>query len=134
MLVTPAFGGPGESQDKQANLIDELAFRRMQRDGAPAAPDSTDGEFLRRVYLDLTGRVPAVDVTRKFLSDSASATREKLIDGLIKSEAFADRWTYWFGDLFRNSSTQIGRGQNSFHDYIRASIFLKVPYDRFVRE
>src|SRR3989442_855739 len=90
------------------NFIDELAFGRMARDGVPHAPLSSDSEFLRRVYLDLIGRIPSAEQARQFLADSAADKRYKLIDNLTSGEAFADRWTYWFGDLFRNSSTQIG--------------------------
>src|SRR5690242_20722151 len=55
------------------NFIDRFIFGKLQRDGVPHAPLSTDYEFLRRVSLDLTGRIPAPDEVRAFVADSDSA-------------------------------------------------------------
>ena len=52
------------------NLIDEQIFGKMQRDGIPHSPLATDQEFLRRVMLDLTGRIPAPGEVREFLADT----------------------------------------------------------------
>src|SRR5439155_24795860 len=52
----------------------------------PVAPQSSDGEFLRRVYLDLAGRIPALEETRAFLADTSSDKRTVLIDRLLASE------------------------------------------------
>src|SRR5437016_8981202 len=52
------------------NFIDEYIFGRMERDGIQPAPISGDQEFLRRVYLDLTGRIPSADQLRSFANDT----------------------------------------------------------------
>jgi len=62
------------------NFIDEFIFTRMQRDAVPHAGLSTDAEFLRRIHLDLTGRLPEPEVIRKFLADKDPLKREKMID------------------------------------------------------
>ena len=51
------------------NFIDKHIFGKMQRDGIPMRRLSTDHEFLRRVTLDLTGRIPAPDEVREFVAD-----------------------------------------------------------------
>ena len=52
----------------------------MKKDGIPPAGLTTDEEFLRRIYLDLTGRLPEVEAIRKFLSDKDPTRRERLVD------------------------------------------------------
>jgi hypothetical protein len=127
------------------SFIDQFIFSKMERDGVPHAGLSTDAEFLRRVHLDLTGRLPEVEAIRKFLADKDSGKREKTIDALLataiegkidKPETpFLDKWTYFFGDLFRNCSAELGaRGRNLLRDYIYDALLLNRPYDEVVRE
>src|SRR5207253_8692652 len=61
------------------NYIDEFIFGKMDRDRIPHAPLSPDTEFLRRVYLDLTGRIPQPEQVRKFLADQEPNKRDRLI-------------------------------------------------------
>jgi len=127
------------------NFIDEFIFSKMKRDGVPHAGLSTDAEFLRRVHLDLTGRLPEPAVIRKFLADKDAAKRDRMIDELLATPIegrlerpatpFLDKWTYFFGDLFRNSASELGaRGRNLLRDYIYDALLLNVPYDQVVRE
>ncbi|MEJ7608730.1 MAG: DUF1549 domain-containing protein [Bryobacteraceae bacterium] len=103
------------------NYVDEFIFGRMKQDGIPHAPLSGDEEFFRRVTLDLIGRIPEAERVRKFLADTDPAKRERLIDELTNakvdpaaiehpSHPFLDRWTYFFGDLFKNAAAEIGVG------------------------
>src|SRR5262245_48766646 len=64
------------------NYIDGFVFGRMERDQIPHAPLASDTEFLRRAYLDLTGRIPEPEQIRKFLADADPKKRDKLIDEL----------------------------------------------------
>ena len=127
------------------NFIDEYIFSKMQRDSIPHAGLSTDAEFLRRINLDLTGRLPEPEVIRKFLADKDPARRERIIDELLATPMegklnkletpFLDKWTYFFGDLFRNSAAELGaRGRNLLRDYIYDALLLNIPYDELVRE
>jgi len=129
---------------KRQNYIDDFIFSKMERDKIPHAGLSTDTEFLRRVTLDLTGRLPEVDAIRKFVADQDPEKRKKLIDSLMAasvaglrrklSTPFLDRWTYWFGDLFRSNDGHLAKGREIFNDYIYHSLLANVPYDQFVRE
>ena len=128
---------------KRNNYIDDHVFGKIERDKIPHAGLAGDQEFLRRVHLDLTGRIPSSEVVREFLADESPDKRDKLIDSLIAPERYAfseedpfvDRWTYWFSDLFSNSGGDLGTpGRNIFYDYIRMSLRLNVPYNRFVEE
>ena len=121
------------------NFIDEYIFGRMERDGVPPAPISDDQEYLRRVYLDLTGRIPSSEQVRSILNDSDPAKRDAIVDSLIGSPEFVDKWTMFFGDLFKNDgpSSNINRylpGRDAFYAYLKESITANKPYNRMARE
>lgn len=141
--IAGALSCSGE-QPATANLIDDHIFGKMNRNGVPPAPLSSDAEFLRRIYLDLTGHLPEAGEARQFLADPSPGKREKLIASLfpplpvtgmrsISTHPFLDRWTYWFNDLFRNGQL-LEQGINTFYDYIYKSLLLNIPYDEMVRE
>lgn len=125
-------------------LIDHYIFGKMERDRVAPAPPADDAEFLRRIYLDLTGRLPEPETARKFLANNDPDKRRKLIRSLfpplpvtsmrsISTDPFLDRWTYFFNDLFRNGQL-LQEGINTFYDYVYKSLLLAVPYDEMVRD
>ena len=135
---------PSLALGAQDNLIDTHIFGKMRANGVPSAELSTDSEFLRRVYLDLTGQLASPEAARKFLADRDPQKREKVIESLfppvpvsgmrfVPQAPFLDRWTYFFSDLFRNGQL-LEEGINAFYDYIYKSLTLNVPYDEFVRD
>ena len=71
------------------NFIDEQIFAKMERDGVPHAALTTDNEFLLRVTLDLTGRIPSPQDLTAFIADPDPAKRDKVIDKLLASAAEA---------------------------------------------
>src|SRR5260370_42358120 len=91
---------------------------------------STDTEFLRRVALDLTGRVPSSDDVRAFLADTTPNKRDAITDQLVYSKEFADRWVMWLGDLLQNTATLNSvnfnrniQGRNVLFAYIRDAVY-----------
>lgn len=114
------------------NFIDERIFGKMEHDHVQPAPLASDGEFLRRASLDLTGRIPTPAEIRSFAADTDPGKREKLVDRLLKSEAYVDRWAYFFMDLFR-ANGKMGRGQNLFHYWMKENLRVDRPYDDVVR-
>ena len=121
------------------NIIDGEIFGRMKKDLVPAATVSSDTEFVRRVTLDLTGAIPDPAAVQSFLADTSADKRVRLIDQLLATEGFTDRWTMWFGDLVQNvqqssSSREYPQGRNTYYAYIRDSIRGSKAYDQMVRE
>ena len=112
------------------NFIDEQIFGKMAQANANAAPLSTDEEFVRRVTLDITGRIPTALQTRTFVASTDPNKRNDLIGKLIYSPEFVDKWTLWFGDILQNgantlSTANFGRvinGRNAYYNYIKKSI------------
>jgi hypothetical protein len=114
------------------NFIDEEIFAKMKRDNVPHAPLATDLEFLRRVRLDLTGKIPTATEVREFLSSRAPDKRARLIDKLIGSSEFVDKWAYFFMDVLR-ANGKMGRGHKLFHYALKESLAADRPYDDWVR-
>ena len=121
------------------NFIDEHIFGRIEAAGIESAPFSSDTEFLRRVTLDLTGRLPSADQVIDFLEDTSSSKRDVWIDSLLASPEFVDKWTMFFGDLLKlnGRATNVNRytqGRDAFYLYLKDSISENKPYDELVRE
>lgn len=123
---------PGMSRMPAVNYVDDWIFSSMERAGIPHASLASDTEFLRRANLDLTGRIPAPEEIRSFVANSDPAKRSKLIDTLLESEAYVDKWAYFFMDLFR-ANGKMGRGQNLFHYWMKENLSADRPYDQVVR-
>ena len=118
---------------ERRNYIDEHVFGRMAKDSVPHAGLAPDGEFARRAWLDATGRIPDPEELRAFLAYTNPNKREALIDKLVDSPAFVDKWTYYFEDLFR-AGGRMGSGLNLFHFWIREWLRLDRPYNEVVTD
>jgi len=121
---------PGETIQEPVvmkNFIDEHIFGRIDKDDIPHAGPASDREFLRRAYLDATGRIPSLNELTSFLDDQSPNKRDELIDRLVDSEAFIDRWSYYFEDLFR-AGNRMGFGKNLFHYWIKEWLRLDRSY------
>ena len=117
-------------------LVDEHVFAKLRKLGLPPSPAADDATFLRRVTLDITGRLPASDVARKFLESGDPDKRDKAIERLLESEAYSDYFANKWSAILRNrrdKDTYTG-GNFAFYQWIRAALDQNMPYDRFVRE
>ena len=121
-----------------ANFIDDFIFGRMAADGVNPAPLASDAEFLRRVSVDLTGRIPSPEKVDSFLQDTDSTKRSRLIDDLMASEAFVDNWTLFYANIFQVTSgyyNYISLGaRNKFNGYLREFIQNDRSYQDVARE
>jgi len=125
------------------NYIDEFIFAKIRRDHIPHTELCSDSEFLRRVSLDLTGRLPEPEKIREFVRDANPKKREKLVDALMvtstkgvttkPSTPFLDRWTYFFSDLFSVGNLN-GPGKTLAHHYLNNFLIANQPYDELVRQ
>src|SRR5207247_7212365 len=121
------------------NFIDEIIFGTMGAAAIRSAPIASDVEFLRRVTLDLTGRIPSGADVVTFMNDANPSRRDAKVDALIGSPEFIDKWTMFLGDLFRVNavSTNINRdvhGRDAFYLYLKDAVTFNKPYDQLARE
>ena len=116
--------------------IDELVAAKWKRMKILPSGLCTDAEFIRRVYLDLTGLPPTAEDVRKFLADTRDSRvkRDELVDRLIGSPDFVDYWTNKWADLLQVNRKFLGvEGSVAFRNWIRAQVAANTPYDKFVR-
>ncbi len=129
---------PPENMPRK-NFVDALIFGKMQSAGVESAPVCSDEEFIRRVTIDLTGRIPSPSDVTNFLKNQSPNKRDVLIDSLINSPEFVDKWTMFFGDLYKNTSiaSNINRfigGREAFYKFIRDSIEQNKSYAQMAGE
>src|SRR5204862_2686441 len=89
----------------QHNYLDRLVDAKLERLKIQPSPPADDVTFLRRLSLDLTGRLPSPESVRAFLDDPgpSRSKRAKTIDRLIASPEYVDHWTVKWGDLLQSS-------------------------------
>ena len=137
--ATIPLGAPVDHLPVAKNYIDELVFAKLKKVGMPPSEVCDDATFIRRVTLDIAGRVPTAEETKKFLADKDTAKRDKWIDTLLASGDYADYFANMWSALLRNQRSNVNgrtepymRGTYAFHAWIRDSMMGNKPYDQFV--
>jgi WD40 repeat protein len=117
--------------------VDQLVAAKWKRMKIEPSELCTDLEFIRRVYLDLTGLPPSPDDVQKFLEDSrdAQVKRDAVVDRLIGCPDYVDFWANKWADLLQCNSKFLGtEGAEQFRSWIRHEVEKNTPYDQFARE
>lgn len=116
------------------NFIDELSAAKWKKLGLMPSPTCDDATFLRRISVDLCGRLPTVDETRQFLADKSVDKRTAAIDRLLNSPDYPGFFAMKWGTILRNSNLAgSDRVAYAFHNWIKDMIAANRPYDEFVR-
>lgn len=136
-----ADAAPAADRAASNNLIDTHIFGVLQQKGIQPAARANDYEFIRRASLDLTGRVPKAERVAEFIADPDPAKRAKYVDELLNSPEWVDKWTMFFGDLYRNTDTiratntqRRAEGREAFYRWIYDSLKNAKPYNRMASE
>ena len=130
---------PADRTLADAKQVDRLVAKGYRTHEVTPNPPASDEIFVRRIYLDVIGRVPTEHETLAFLEDTAPDKRSVLIDELLASEGYvAHHFNYW-ADILRAKTQISGNGQStpaglSYASWIRESLRQNKPYDDFVRE
>lgn len=123
------------SNSKPNNYVDRLNFARLEQLRMNPSELCTDEAFVRRVYLDLHGKLPSAAEARRFVFDRSPQKRSRLIDDLLEQPEFADFWALKWSDLLRNEERILDRkGSEMFYRWVRQSILEHKPMDQFARE
>ncbi|MBX9792094.1 MAG: DUF1549 domain-containing protein [Pirellulales bacterium] len=117
------------------NFVDELVFGKLKVLGVPASAGCDDATFLRRVTIDVAGRLPTPDETRQFVASTDPNKRDKWIDQLLASGDYADYFANKWSAVLRNKrdNADFVHGTFAFHNWIRQALYDNLPYDQFVR-
>lgn len=115
-------------------VVDELIAAPFQQNGIATSDLASDPEFLRRVYLDLVGAIPAVAEARAFLNDAAPDKREKLVDRLLSSPEHARHMARTFNVTLMERRADKHVPSPQWQEYLRKSFLDNKPWDQMVRE
>lgn len=126
----------GPDRAAMIRKIDERINERLAAAKLPPAKLADDGEFLRRVYLDLTGVVPRVSEVREFLADQRPDKRARLIDKLLDSPAHATHLANTWRSIMLPGGLNIEQIQNvvGVQNWLRARFVDNLRYDNMVSE
>ncbi len=129
-------GVPLAELPPKRTFVDEHVFGKLQQLGIPPSPLCDDGTFVRRVTLDIAGRLPTVAETQAFLADTDPGKRDKLIDHLLDSPGYADYFANKWSSVLRNKRRDGNDPAYTyrFHAWIREAMRANLPYDQFVRQ
>ncbi len=129
-------------QDKAWPLgpVDRFVLAKLEAEALKPAAEADRHTWLRRVSFDLTGLPPAPEAIESFIADSTPQAHERVVDRLLNSKAFGERWARHWLDL-TGYADQIGTSNNVFaehawryRDYVIDAFNADKPFDRFIRE
>ena len=129
-------GAPVGELPPARNFVDTLVFEKLRILGLPPSAECDDATFLRRVTLDLAGRLPTREEADSFAQDTAATKRNRVIDQLLASEEYADFFANKWTALLRNKrkDAPTARGTVAFHAWVRGHLQQGTPYTQWVRE
>lgn len=135
-LATVPLGQPITDLPPVATIVDKHVFRNLKELGLPPSLISTDSVFIRRVTLDIAGRLPTLEESNEFLKSTDPDKRKKLIDRLLETEDYANYFAQKWTSILRNKvvNNEPRSGNFLFHDWIRGNLAQNKPYDQWVAE
>ncbi len=125
---------------KVQNPVDAFVLARLQEKGFEPAPAASKAELIRRLYFDLTGLPPSPEEVKAFLQDRSPHAYERLVDRLLDSPHFGERWAQHWLDVVRYAETEGFEYDRHlpeawrYRDYVIQSFQHDKPFDQFVTE
>ena len=138
----PQFHEPRAVRDSAwiRNGVDNFVLARLEQQGLHSAPEASKEALIRRAYLDLIGLPPTPEQVDAFVRDDSASAFEKVVDGLLASPHYGERWARHWLDLARYAESEGFKSDETrpyawrYRDYVIRSLNDDKPYDRFVRE
>lgn len=125
---SPIQSSPNES------WIDEPIVRRLTAVGLQQAQQADDATLVRRIYIDLLGRIPKPEEAKQYVLSTAHDKWDRLVDHLLTSSEFPIYWSLKWGDVLRCDEKVLdGQGVEHFSNWIRNSIADGLPINLFVK-
>ncbi|MBI3279717.1 MAG: DUF1553 domain-containing protein [Acidobacteria bacterium] len=135
----PKFSGPADRAWAKSPL-DALVLQRLRKEGLRPAPKADRATLIRRMYLDLLGLPPSPREVDAFVLDKSPRAVEKLVDSLLASPHYGERWGGHWLDVVRFAESdgfEYDTHRNDawrYRDYVIRSFNADKPYDQFLRE
>ncbi|HEX3601516.1 MAG TPA: DUF1549 domain-containing protein, partial [Lacipirellulaceae bacterium] len=124
------------AESELSQRIDDELSKIWQANGIQPVETATDAEFVRRLYLDLTGRIPNVSEIEEFLEDPAANRRERLVDRLLVHRDHATHLAGVWRGILLPEGVDLSRlgGTTKFDQWLADRFAANMPYDQIVRE
>ncbi len=122
------------------NPIDTFILAKLEEAGLAPAPAADPAVLLRRLSFDLTGLPPTPEEVDAFVQDHSPDAYEKLVDRLLASSQYGERWALYWLDLVRFAESDGFKADDPrpaawrYRDYVIQALNQDKPYDRFLRE
>jgi hypothetical protein len=125
-------------QVAEHNYIDTLVHGKLRKLRIAPSEVCDDATFLRRVYIDLIGRLPTPEETRAFVGDPATGKREVIVDQLLKRQEFSDQWVMQWAEVLQiRAQDQIVRFSNKsavqYFEWLQEQFNNNVPLDQLTK-
>ncbi|MFM7152236.1 MAG: DUF1549 domain-containing protein, partial [Gemmataceae bacterium] len=122
-----------------AHPIDRFVLQRLEKEEIAPSPEADKVTLLRRLYLDLIGIPPSPDEVRDYLADSSPTAYRKVVDRLLASPHYGERWGRHWLDLARYAdsngySIDSARSIWKYRDWLIGALNGDIPFDRFTLE
>ncbi len=121
------------------NPIDNFILARLEKEGMQPSPEASKETLLRRVYFDLIGLPPSVKEIDEFLADKSADAYEKIVDRLLASKHYGERWARPWLDLARYADSNGYEKDNlrvmwKYRDWVINALNNDLPFDQFTIE
>ncbi|QDT64930.1 DUF1549 domain-containing protein [Calycomorphotria hydatis] len=121
------------------NYIDTLLHQKFRKLRIHPSELCTDEEFLRRVFIDITGTLPNSEEYNRFVNDKSAGKRDKLIDELLERKEFVEIWVMKWAEMLRirsqnNNPTISYKSALTYYNWVKERIAANTPWDDMVRE
>lgn len=139
-IMLLAFGTYPASTEAQSDAeivaeIDRQLLQGWKDNGVSPSPRSEDGEFARRVSLDIVGHIPSLEMLVPFLADDRPNKRELLVDKLLEDSDYAKNWTTIWGNLLiGRANRQNDTARSAVDKWLTAALAQNKAYDKFAYE
>ena len=120
--------------NEASRQIDALVEAELKRQGISPNEPTSDEQFVRRIYLDILGRIPSLQETRTFMDSTVRGKRSKLIDYLLKQPGYASAQYNMWADILRIKQDRRNEGTSSYVKWVKKAVGENMPYDKFVYE
>ena len=129
-----------EAKDWVRTPIDSFVLARLEAKGLAPNPPASKSQLIRRAYYDLTGLPPTIEQVEEFVNDDSPAAFERVIDRLLESKHYGERWGRHWLDLVRFAETNSYERDGDkphiwrYRDYVIRSFNEDKPYTQFIKE
>ncbi|MEW4486785.1 DUF1553 domain-containing protein [Thalassoglobus sp. JC818] len=118
-----------QKETEGSNFIDDSINSLLTELRIPASEESSDSEFLRRLTLDLTGRLPTPDEVLQFAGDSSTEKRTAAIERMLASDEFTNYWTFLLSQWLRiRADPQDVEGAETYHAWLHQQVADEIPF------